>query len=405
MSARPLAAILSALACSLIVVPFVEAAEEAEGPPSVAEVRRAAERALPFLEEAGLAWIKARNCSSCHTFTFNLWAHREAQLRGLSVDAAKIAEWVKFVKEENGRRQDSWKLTEATLKTLPDRGVPAPVRDKLAGLKDKSFETEAALVAEVAPLLTEEEAAQHKAAILGAALQRGDGGGLDNMHQLLVGGASRLGGARDAEWEQSIAVTLAKLQDPGGSWQAAGQLARTTEQHDITSGWSALALAAVEQPTDEVQARLAAALERRKKVEPGKNLESLVVRMLCEQKFGAAEKAGQLRGELLTLQNADGGWGRTAGAVSDAFSTGQALYGLSFFGPGDAAAIGKAQRYLVSTQTDAGSWDVPPERITHSTGEGRLKRLVPIYRYWGSAWATIGLLRTLPAAPPSAPAG
>jgi len=51
----------------------------------------------------------------------------------------------------------------------------------------------------------------------------------------------------------------------------------------------------------------------------------------------------------------------------------------------------------VETQSEDGSWPVPPAPWTKTGSQpDRLKLLEPIYRYWGTAWATIGLARTLP---------
>ena len=58
-----------------------------------------------------------------------------------------------------------------------------------------------------------------------------------------------------------------------------------------------------------------------------------------------------------------------------------------------APAMRKARSFLVRSQRDDGAWLVPAERVR--AGEGR-DSLAEIFSYWGSGWAAIGLLRTLP---------
>jgi len=350
--------------------------------PTTAEVRSAAERALPYLEREGLAWIKARNCSSCHTSTFNLWAHQEARRKGLPVDEVKLAEWTAWVKGETRRRRDAFNLTKATLAALPQQGVAVAVRDKLLPLQDKSHPTEQEFVAAIEGLLSPDELAQHRAGLIAKATQKGDGGGLDNIHQLILGGAPFAGQTPDSEWLAELVTILSKWQQPSGSWKAAGQLPSTAEQNEITTAWTALALASLDTPGAETQQALAAAAPEMKKMQPGKTNESLLTLLLWERRFGAPDRAGKLQSELEQRQNSDGGWGWVPGTPSDAFATGQALYALSSCDlPAADATIGRGRRYLLSTQTDDGSWTVPPEKISYSTAPPRLKKLETIYRY------------------------
>src|SRR6266481_193727 len=57
---------------------------------SVAEVRRAVDRALPFLEKSSSAWRSERKCVTCHQVPFAVWALTEGKARGFKVDAAKL---------------------------------------------------------------------------------------------------------------------------------------------------------------------------------------------------------------------------------------------------------------------------------------------------------------------------
>lgn len=61
-------------------------------------------------------------------------------------------------------------------------------------------------------------------------------------------------------------------------------------------------------------------------------------------------------------------------------------------------AIGRAQTYLLESQSKDGRWVVPPLAITdQKSNEGRVQRLVPIYDLWGTAWAGVGLSRSVAA--------
>ena len=96
---------------------------------------------------------------------------------------------------------------------------------------------------------------------------------------------------------------------------------------------------------------------------------------------------------ILGWQNQDGGWGQEPDLASDAYATGQALYFLSLAGvKNDHEKLRRAQAFLVATQKEDGSW---PMTSRAHPGAKPFTNPVPI-TYFGSAWATMGLLRTLP---------
>jgi squalene-hopene/tetraprenyl-beta-curcumene cyclase len=99
---------------------------------------------------------------------------------------------------------------------------------------------------------------------------------------------------------------------------------------------------------------------------------------------------------LLAKQHSDGGWRQTDDSPSDAYATGQALYALSFTGvKRDRAEIQRAVSFLTATQRDDGSW---PMASRAHPGEKPYDYVVPI-TYFASAWATLGLVRMVPATP------
>src|SRR6266581_8888374 len=87
--------------------------------------------------------------------------------------------------------------------------------------------------------------------------------------------------------------------------------------------------------------------------------------------------------ELRSRQNADGGWSWANSGPSDAFATGQALFALSWHAGEDPDAA-RAATYLMEKQRPDGSWYSPTRKPKTKDN--------PIAIYWGSAWATLGLV-------------
>ena len=80
---------------------------------------------------------------------------------------------------------------------------------------------------------------------------------------------------------------------------------------------------------------------------------------------------------------------------SDAFATGLALYVLSGQkAKGVDEAVRRGRAFLVQTQQADGSWPMS-SRPAEPKGPGPASSLGPI-RYVGTAWATIGLVRSSP---------
>ena len=373
--------------------------------PSEADVRKTIARGLPYLEKEGLAWIKQRNCMSCHNVSFMLWAHNEAKAHGVDVDAKKLAEWNDW-SLGNSLSQHTWfQLSDTALESLRKEGLPETIAAKLKPLVKKGWESESDLLAALKQSLAADEVEKHKALLIKhtTVARKGtvnDGGGLDTLHQLLLG--------RGTESSEKMRTFLAKTpglmlrwQESDGSWSAAGQLPSRRGGKPvgnyITTAWTILALGTIDKPDAALTKAREQARDWLNKAKPDKSLESLAVRLLLENQLGKAEAATALRKELLDSQNKDGGWSWLAGESSDAYCTGLALYALHYDATTSNEAIQSARKFLVDSQSADGSWNVPPKGLSSATNPDRIKRLDPIYRYWGSAWATIGLARSLPA--------
>jgi hypothetical protein len=316
------------------------------------EVMHAVERSLPYLAREGESWMEERGCVSCHRVSFMIWTHNDARVRGVEVDDAKI------------RASTNW-------------------------------------------------------AVVNMLAEREESGGADTISQML------LGRDRGSPWRkkpprhfktvdpyETLFEVLLDRQNEDGSWPPEGQL---TTPPEITTGWALLALDSRSEesedldPDDDLGDELAeqlARLERRipetraralkylKGIEPHETNEGLVLRVMLEQIYGDGEN-DSLRRKLIAAQKADGGWSnRFDHLESDAYATGQTLYALSRIGdPGDRSTIARARDFLVQSQRDDGSWYVPADRVR--AGE-RSDSLDEVFSYWGTAWASVGLLRTMP---------
>ncbi|MGE3804273.1 MAG: prenyltransferase/squalene oxidase repeat-containing protein [Gemmataceae bacterium] len=215
-----------------------------------------------------------------------------------------------------------------------------------------------------------------------------NGHGVDTVVQLLLGRAADYGDEKTKAKTDRLVDLLIKLQNQDGSWSAGGQLPDQQrpkpETQAVTTMWAVLALGSLE-PTDEHRASLARAV-RWLRSSSGSTTEWLALRILYEQRFGSKEEAAVLLEQLKDQQNPDGGWGWHKGRPSDALATGITLFVLARWQQADNAKA-RARSFLVNTQQADGSWQVP-------TTKQKTKDL-SIVRFWGTAWATIGLLATM----------
>jgi Squalene-hopene cyclase N-terminal domain len=195
-------------------------------------------------------------------------------------------------------------------------------------------------------------------------------------------------GDKAAEWRGVTASLIVAGQRPDGTWKYAGQGLDlpAAEADEATTLWTALALPDGAKGGKASRDRALAWL---KKAKPGPGHDSAALRLAVAQRFGDPAPARTLKDQLLARQNPDGGWNWSKKkAASDAFATGESLYALSLAGvQGDAPAVRNAWKFLVTTQQPDGSW----RSSTRKPNGGS-----EISTYWASAWAVIGLSRSLP---------
>jgi hypothetical protein len=322
--------------------PVKQALEETAPAPEAA--RKAVERGLAFLQADAAKWRKERTCATCHHGTMTVWALSEARSRGYPVD------------DETFRDVTNW-----TKERLANIDKP---RDTRPGWS--MVNTPAAYLAQMAIAVPTQ-----------GAVSPGELG--------------------------RIAGHLLRHQEADGSWAWSSAPAKNRpppvfESDEVVTLMAYMDLGP-QVPADPAQAspardgrsRAAAWLGQQK---PGESTQARALQLFRDVRAGKPPtelKPGIER--LLGLQHEDGGWGQERGLASDAYATGQALYFLSLARVSrDRTEIRRAVTFLTETQKGDGSW---PMTSRAHPGATPMTNLVPI-TYFGSAWATLGLMRSLP---------
>jgi hypothetical protein len=320
-----------------------------EAAPAPKEARtpaaKAVERGLEFLAKDAVKWRKERECSTCHHGTMTVWAMTEAKSRGYAIDADAFAETVKWTKERLLKNIDKprdtrpgWKMVNTPAIYLATMALTIPKQDVISADELKRI---------AGHLVRHQEADGSWAWSLAPAKNR-----------------------PPPVFESDEVVTLLAFAALGSQVPAdAKEKSDFRHSRDDAAVWLE-----IEKPNDTTQAE--------------------ALRLLRDTRAGRSPKELQPRIDaLLARQNKDGGWGQSKGAASDAYGTGQALYFLNVAGvKPDRAEVQRGVAFLVSTQKDDGSW---PMTARAHPGAQPAKNTVPI-TYFGSAWGTLGLLRSAP---------
>ncbi len=223
--------------------------------------------------------------------------------------------------------------------------------------------------------------------------------GNETLAQLLL--AVR-GHEKAMRWPERLTVGgltthLIKAQLPDGSWVVGSQFVgmqrrEGAEPKEMTERLVALALG----PTKEVGSML----EKWEADQAGtvQSVETVAWHYEWARQWTRKEEVEAALALLIQLQHEDGGWGWSVGqAKSDALATGQVLYVLreDVSEAGRRAKV-RAVEWLLQTQAADGAWPVQSVLISRLGGEDHFKRADGIYTFWGTAWATLGLLQQVP---------
>ncbi|MDA0918606.1 MAG: hypothetical protein O2945_06005 [Planctomycetota bacterium] len=306
-------------------------------------VRQAIQKSLPYIEEKGIYWIEKKKCVSCHRVSFMTWSLSAAARRGFDVDLARVNDWI------------DWSI---------EQGIPKPEGDK--------------------PVVTKNA---------------------DGLSQQLIARAEYPSGeTRTEAWNKYVDLISAE-QSADGSWKPAGQLPgqkrKLDETADVSAAWHALALTReLASETDSARkGKLASTVNAATKSfdarKEAASTEWYVVQLLLALETSDESAVDVATKELVTLQKSDGSWGWLKSDPGDALATGMAVYALERSTSAATLtdeAVQSGIKFLVGTQRDDGSWAVK------GTKEKKKANIEETAVYWGTTWAAIALLETLPAA-------
>lgn len=391
--------------------------DQPASPPVVAnevDVRSAVDRSLAFLSKEGATWISDRGCMSCHHVPFLVWTHRSAQQHGLKVDQTQLVEWETWCQKDSLDHRNQYRLQNYELGKLDKEVVPESVKEKLKPAIELPFPTEEAFVEKLGSLLTEEELKVHRASLLKAAERSHNhpdrtGGGLDVLASLMIGITNPDSVLASADFQSGTSAVMQENQLPDGSWMP-GQQYRTMRRwsestaNQVTTMWAVLALADRKDKAQTTAAIQKALAYLRTQLADEDNREWLATKLLFERQLGSEAEVSRLTELLLKGRNSDGGWAWEAGGVSDAFTTGLAMYALAKLEGDFAVVLREARTWLLQAQAADGSWPTAARNFTKTKSESLTAR-DEIYHYWGTAWATLGLLETIGVVPDQEPAG
>lgn len=318
-------------------------------PPATADsstdAQKSAERGLVFLEQDAVKWRKERECSTCHHGTMTIWAFSEAKNQGYQVPEEFVSESLKWTKDRLLERIDQprdmrpgWSMVNSSALTLAVMAQCLPKQDALSADDLKRI---------TAHLLRHQEA--------------------------------------DGSWAWSSAPAKNRPPPFFESDEVAtrlGEIALSDRGSEESTEPS---------PIHEARRKAAAWREASSRTD---TTQALVLDLLAKviEKM-PAEIVQPAVNRLIERQREDGGWGQVPDAASDAYATGQVLYVLNLAGVArERDQVRRGVTFLVSTQREDGSW--PMKRRSHP-GVTPSDFVVPI-TYFGSAWGTLGLLRSAP---------
>lgn len=316
---------------SLVVLPISSAATE-----PAPTVKETINRGLAFLVKDNVAWRKSKQCAECHHAPFTIWALSEGKKRGYTVDEKELSDLT------------TWALA----KDIPAKSIAKPKQ-----------------------------------------------GPIDvNEAPLLLALGIEAGEAKNAqEGLKKLLASIVSDQNQDGSWKLSYEFRPIGSSPETLTTLALLALFAPDAPDMGLEGKMARekGLQWLQAASGDQEPQATALRLVLWRRLGLPAREWEtLVQKLRDVQNADGEWGQTKEAKSDAYATGQALYALAGAGvKPDDETVRKAQAFLVKTQREDGAWAMVSRAIMR---DGKPPRNLEPITHAGSAWAVMGLVRSGP---------
>jgi hypothetical protein len=304
------------------------------------EARKAVERGLAFLEKDAVEWKKERQCATCHHGVMSVWALGEARNQSYAVNAETLADLVRWTRE----------------RFLPGLEKPRDTRPGYSLVSTPALDL--ALMSQASPRL-------------------------DLLSRDELG---------------RVADHVARHQEADGAWLLPPPQNGPPPVFESREVLTLLAVLALEPATPGDPAAVRASRDKAaawlSKAEPTESTQVAALRLFLDLRAGkTAEQLQPGIDRLLKRQGADGGWPQDKGLASDAYATGQALYFLHLAGvKNDRPEVRRGVAFLAARQREDGSW---PMTSRAHPGAKPFTNPAPI-THIGSAWATLGLLQSVP---------
>jgi hypothetical protein len=268
--------------------------------PTPANVRAAADRALPLLVKAAAGHVEKQTCFACHNQALPMLAFHSARRHGFTVKDDDLKEQTDFIAEFLGRNKAKFKKGDGT------------------------------------------------------------GGQADTAGYAML--TLELGGHKPDEVTAAVAEYLLKYQADKDHWRVTSNRP-PSEASNFTTNYLALRALRVwgtPEQKEAISKRRAAVREWLLKT-PAKDTEDRVFRLLALKEANAKEEAIREAAQALSkAQRADGSWAQLDDKPGDAYATGSALVALHEAGglaPTD-PAYRRGLWFLLRTQRADGSWEV-----------------------------------------------
>jgi Prenyltransferase and squalene oxidase repeat len=305
---------------------FADKPAAAPSPATPQQVYQSVKRSLKYLQAESTSWLNTRKCAACHHVALPLWSMIEAERQGYSVDK-------KFVTETADRTLGSREKMIGS-RILPDpKGKPDTRPGSNMGI------VFVAIAGRALPLLSEGQKQSLKL----------------------------------------IAAEIPKKQEKNGSWKSVDDRIPIHESPAIDTAWSIMAMeagtdASKPSPERDAIAKAKAWLDGQAPT----SLQSKVFKiwMALREKKTRAQLQPSI-GELLALQQPDGGWRQVPKMASDAYATGQTLYVLGLAGfTADQPQIKRGIDFLIANQKPDGSWPMIARAETKNGCRAQVERAI-----------------------------